>query len=366
MTTQIGTMSKPTETQRTTDTKKAAKHAVRPREQVIFYRSFAHYSPLGRCWHLEVHGSIFAPTRRHIRKHVLLHLFKRVVKPEKGKQTRQRFKDRAHLFLNVSKRNKSVPIDIAEKAFELPRSTPDGHFQTTLTIPEEELEPSIQKDAFGRRFVEFAAHLPEEDSRLFAGEIELVEPAGVSVISDIDDTIKITNVADRRELLANTFSREFQAVPQMAETYQAWAAQGVSFHYVSSSPWPLYEPMLNWLDKDEFPIGSLHLRNVRLSELRKNWKRRVAYESKRQTIQTLMRTYPQRRFILCGDSGERDAELYAEIASQFGDQVKHIAIRFIENGHNRSSRKKIGEILSPIPKDRRTLFDSPEVLQSIT
>ena len=355
-------MANPTDTERPND---MAKIAVHPREQVVFYRSFAHYSPLGRCWHLEVHGSIFAPTRRHIRKHVLLHLFKRVVKPDKDKEISQRFHDRAHLFLHVSKRNKSIPIAIAEKAFELPRSTPDGHFFTTLTVPEAELEPSIQHDDFGRRFIQFAAHLPEEDERLFAGEIELIPPEGVSIVSDIDDTIKITNVADRRELLANTFTREFQAVPRMAETYQNWVRHGASLHYVSSSPWPLYEPIIDWLDKDLFPVGSLHLRNIRLSELRRSWKRQLAYEIKRKTIQNLMRTYPRRRFILCGDSGERDAELYAEIASRFGEQVQHIAIRFIEKGHYKLSREAITQKLADVPHDRWTIFNTPDELAEI-
>lgn len=343
----------------------SGKGSVHPREQVVFYRSFAHYSPLGRCWHLEIHGAIFAPTRRHIRKHLLLHLFKRVVKPEKGKLIHQRFRDRADLFLNVSKRNKMVPIAIAAKAFELSSSMRDGHFQTTITVPEAELESSIQADRFGRRFVQFAAQLPEQDERLFAGEIELIMPEGVSIVSDIDDTIKITNVADRRELLANTFTREFQAVPQMAATYHRWASSGASLHYVSSSPWPLYAPMIDWLDKDEFPLGSVHLRNIRLSELRRSWKRQIAYEAKRETIRLLMRTYSCRQFILCGDSGERDAELYTEIASQFGAQVRHVAIRFIENGHHNYTRAQVRQMLSAMPGDKWTLFEDPAELQSI-
>lgn len=356
-------MAKPIDIERPLGSGKGAVHA---REQVLFYRSYAHYSPVGKCWHLEIHGSIFAPTRRHIRKHVLLHLFKRVVKPEKGKQVRERFKDRAHLFLNVSKRNKAVPISIAEKAFELPRSSPDGHFYTTLTVPEKELEAFIVEDEQGRRFIQFAAHLAEEDERLFAGEIELVPPIGVSVISDIDDTIKITNVADRRELLANTFTREFQAVPEMAEIYQQWATTGASIHYVSSSPWPLYSLLVDWLDKDQFPVGSLHLRNVRLSVLRKNWKRQSAYETKLQTIRSLLRTYPQRKFLLCGDSGERDAELYVEIYSQFGDQVEHIAIRYIENGHHKYSQDQIREVLSRVPSEKWTLFEKADELKNIS
>lgn len=353
-------MQKPAQTQVDTEHSRVA---VAPRDQVLFYRSYGHYGPLGRCWHLEVHGSIFAPTRRHIRKHVLLHLLKRVVKPEKDREIHRRFRNRADLFLNVKKRNKSVPIAIAEKAFELPRTSHDGHFHCTLTIPEAELESSIQIDDFGRKFVQFAAHLPEEDERLFAGVIELIDTDGISVISDIDDTIKVTNVADRRELLANTFTREFQAVPRMAKLYQTWAKQGVSFHYVSSSPWPLYQPIVDWLDKDHFPVGSAHMRNVRLNELRRSWKRRLAYEMKLRTIQTLLRTYPLRQFILIGDSGERDAELYAEVASQFGDQVRHVAIRYIENGHYGFTVDDIRSKLSPLPTERFTIFQSPQKLE---
>ena len=339
--------------------------SVHPRESVIFFRSYAVYSPAGKCWHLNIHGSIFAPTRRHIRKHVLLHLFKRVVKPAKGAGIKRRFRDRAHLFLNVNKKNKSVPIAIAEKAFVLPKSTPDGHFRSTLTIHESELEQSIQTDDHGRRFVSFCAHLPEEDDRMFSGAIELIEPEGISLVSDIDDTIKVTNVADRRELLANTFTREFQSVPGMDEIYRSWADAGVSFHYVSSSPWPLYQPIESWLDQDGFPVGSVHLRNMRLSVLRRDWKRQAAFESKRSTIEELMRAYPNRQFLLCGDSGERDVELYADLAGRFGEQVKHIAIRFIENGHHKLSRNQVIQILSTVPKDRWTIFESPSELPDL-
>ncbi|TWT57905.1 hypothetical protein KOR42_12720 [Thalassoglobus neptunius] len=336
--------------------------SVRARESVVFFRSYAFYSPAGKCWHLEIHGKIYAPTRRHIRKTVLLHLFKRVVKPEKDAQIHRLFRDRADLFLNVSKANISVPIAIAEQAFVLPKSSPDGHFRTTVTVPQTELEPSIQVDQFGRRFVQLCVHLPEDDDRFFAGEVELISPEGVSVISDIDDTIKVTNVADRRELLANTFTREFQAVPGMPETYQRLASLGTSFHYVSSSPWPLYDPLVSWLDKDAFPTGSLHLRNVRLSELRKNWKRQAAYESKRKTIETLLRSFSARQFVLCGDSGERDAELYAEIAERFRDQVSHVAIRYLSDGYHRYSRAEIAARFSNLSSDRWSIFESPEEL----
>lgn len=338
--------------------------AFHPREMVVFYRSCGFYSPAGSCWHLQVRGSIFAASRARFRNRALLHLFKRVVKPERGVHPRKRFLDRAHLFLQDARKGKSVPIAIAERAFVLPDTLPNGQFETTITVQEAELEPIIQTDPFGRRFVQFCAHLPEDDQRLFAGEIELITPGGISVISDVDDTIKITNVGDRRELLANTFTREFRSVEGMPALYQSWARAGISFHYVSASPWPLYSPLVDWLDADGFPVGSMHLRHVRLRDLRGDKTKQVSFKNKRSAIESLLRLYPQRQFILCGDSGERDAELYGGIAADFGPQIRHIAIRHWPGPHQVDPELSAAR-LSHLPASRWTLFQHPQELSGL-
>ena len=83
----------------------------------------------------------------------------------------------------------------------------------------------------------FSVVLRDGDPRKFHGSALLVPEHGLSVVSDIDDTIKISQVRDRRELLRNTFAREFVAAPGMAARYQQLAASAdTRFHYVSSSP----------------------------------------------------------------------------------------------------------------------------------
>lgn len=336
------------------------------RENVVFYRSCAHYSPIGRCWHLQIRGSVFAANSRgRIRRRALLHLFKRVVKPEKEVETRQRFHDRAHLFLQSSQKGKSVPIAIAERAYALPDSLPNGHFESTITLQETELETAVQRDRWGRRFVQFCGHLPDNEQRLFAGEVELISPEGLSVISDVDDTIKISNVPNRKELLANTFTREFRSVEGMRGLYQSWAARGASFHYVSASPWPLYAPLVDWLDGDDFPVGTMHLRHVRLRDLRRDKKKETSFRTKRSAIEALLRTYPQRRFVLCGDSGERDAELYGGLARDFGPQIEQIAIRCIPDPHQPHSRTQAAAHLAHLDKVRWTLFEDPAELADL-
>ncbi|WP_437230539.1 phosphatidate phosphatase App1 family protein [Planctomicrobium sp. SH661] len=339
--------------------------AVQPREMVLFYRGCAHYSPAGHCWHLQIRGSIFSSSNGRFRKRALLHLFKRVVKPEKAVETRQRFLDRAHLFLQDTRKGKSVPIAIAERAFVLPETLPNGHFETTITVQAKELESTIQQDVHGRRFVQFCAHLPEDDQRLFAGEIELISPDGISVISDVDDTIKVTNVGNRKELLANTFTREFRSVQGMSNLYQQWAARGISFHYVSASPWPLYSPLVDWLDQDGFPVGTMHLRHMRLRDLPTDRKKETSFRTKLASIQTLLRQYPQRRFILCGDSGERDAELYGEVTRDFGPQISFVAIRDCSADGHSISPAQVASRLSHLPSDRWTLFKDPAELAEL-
>lgn len=335
---------------------------VHPREQVLFYRSAAHFSPIGNCWHLQVRGSIYSSSKGRIHKQALLHLFKRVVKPENTQEIKRRFLDRAQLFLQNTRKGKSVPIAIAEKAYALPGTSPNGHFETTLTVPATELEGCLQRDAFGRRFAQFCTQLPDADQRLFAGEVELIAPAGISVISDVDDTIKVTNVGNRKELLANTFTREFRSVEGMRELYQRWASAGLSFHYVSASPWPLYGPLVDWLDGDRFPLGTLHLRHVRLRDLPRDRRNGNSFSTKRAAIENLLRTFPQRHFILCGDSGERDAELYTQIERDFGQQVLHIAIRRVPGAKDAHSTLEHLRLLDPA---RWTLFEHPAELDAL-
>jgi phosphatidate phosphatase PAH1 len=87
----------------------------------------------------------------------------------------------------------------------------------------------VEKLRRGADRLTFYAVMPDGDRRNFAGEVHLLEDTGTSVISDIDDTIKVTQVNDRSALLANTFVRPFKPVEGVAAAYQAWAAKGRSY-----------------------------------------------------------------------------------------------------------------------------------------
>ncbi len=195
------------------------------------------------------------------------------------------------------------------------------------------------------------------------GKVQLVVPRGPSVISDIDDTIKSSYVSDRRQLLEHTFFHPFQDVPGMSTLYQQWERSGVVFHYVSSSPWQLFNPLAGFLQQVGFPSGSYHLRSIRLRDpsilqLVVGRKR-----SKKRALKSIMRAFPDRHFVLIGDAGERDPEIYGSTARKFPRQIAHICIRRLRGAPDGADRYR--RAFRDLPAASWRLFDDPVELADL-
>lgn len=190
-----------------------------------------------------------------------------------------------------------------------------------------------------------------------AGRIQLIEPHGLSVISDIDDTIKVTEIpAGARVVVRNTFFRNFVAAPGMAEMYRGWS--GASFHYVSGAPWQLHGPLSEFRQNAGFPEGTFHMKNVRKNLLNAStWedlKELVANENatldlKVAHISEIMRRFPGRTFVLVGDSGEKDPEVYRAIREKFPAQVQEIRIRDVVNDRKKNPSRLAGMTIIEAP-----------------
>ncbi|MGH9360990.1 MAG: phosphatidate phosphatase App1 family protein [Thermoanaerobaculia bacterium] len=174
-----------------------------------------------------------------------------------------------------------------------------------------------------------------------SGRVLLVPPEGRSVVSDIDDTVKITEIPAGAEIVfRNTFLREFVAAPGMVERYRSLAEAGCVFHFVSGGPWQLYGPLSRFLSDAGYPEGTFHMKGVPKNLLTvATWQglHRLAqgnatFEQKVSQISELLERFPRRRFILIGDSGEQDPEVFRAIRDRFGGQVEAIYIRHVLPG----------------------------------
>ncbi|MEM7456909.1 MAG: phosphatase domain-containing protein, partial [Planctomycetota bacterium] len=241
------------------------------------------------------------------------------------------FRTRVAPFMAEAGGKLPIRVEFGQHRIQLKKKTKrNGRFATLVSLPDEEIRNIAESGSSGKRFIRYRVFTDHPGSEPVEGRVHLLSDNGISVISDIDDTIKVTSVGNKRELLCNTFLREFQSVSGMPMLYSDWSNQGVDFHYVSSSPWQLYEPLAGMQQKEGFPAGTLHLRNYRISD--QLLKRMPVFRRRGKviTIRRLFKHLPQRKFILIGDSGEKDLEIYLKASRQRPSQIAGVFIRDLE------------------------------------
>jgi phosphatidate phosphatase APP1 len=290
-------------------------------EQVVFFPTVACLAPDCQSWTVPIHGWIFEPEESDWLRNILLHQLRNIPGLDVNGRSSKILDDRIRLFLVDNERGKKISIRLGDQTHELMPSDVDGHFTGTIRIS------AAEAARFADGMVRFAAVTDSTDRRQFHGYCHLLSSNGVSVISDVDDTIKVTNVNDARKLIENTLFREFQAVDGMSDVYRRWAKAGAQFHYVSASPWQLYDPLSQFVQAAGFPSGTFHLKRFRLkdSSFLKLFEDPIPY--KLSMIEPLVESFPDRKFILVGDSGQKDPEIYGIVARRYPSQVTRVYIR---------------------------------------
>jgi hypothetical protein len=236
------------------------------------------------------------------------------------------FTERARLFMADHKGGRQVVIRLGDKSYSVGKSGKDGRFSGLIHLSEADLAALRSGPS------PLCAVLPGDDTRRFSCPVDFFDGQGVTVISDIDDTIKVTQVRDRQAMFRKTFLEPFAAVPGMADVYRSWAEKSkAQFCYVSASPWQLFLPLSEFVQSNGFPSGTFYLKQFRLKD-ESFWGLFQNPEKYKPTvIEPLMKRFPHRKFILVGDSGERDPEVYGALARRFPKQVIKIFIRDVTN-----------------------------------
>lgn len=231
---------------------------------------------------------------------------------------------------------------------EVPGASLIARFQSGGELSEQE----IVADRKGYFFVDMRLARPLNNSGWHDIELELTGPARAAakgvraqakvlippasakfgVISDIDDTVLWTNVTNKPKMLlmlarSNAHTRKpFKGVAAFYRALHEGTSGDESnpVFYVSSSPWHLYTPLTDFLELQGIPIGPLLLKQLGLQALFGANKHQA---HKLEKIERILNTYPNLPFVLIGDSGEQDPEIYAEVVKTHPQQIKVIYIR---------------------------------------
>lgn len=163
----------------------------------------------------------------------------------------------------------------------------------------------------------------------------LVPPADAEliVVSDLDDTVIHTDATNLLKMVRNTVlgnSRTRMPFPGVAPFYEALTlgdddAPRNGLFYVSSSPWNLYGALLDFLEINGIPHGPLFLSDWGLSPTQLLTAGHD--DHKGRAIRDLLALYPRQRFVLIGDSGQEDPEIYSRIVAEHEDRVAAVYIR---------------------------------------
>ena len=187
--------------------------------------------------------------------------------------------------------------------------------------------------------------------------------AKFGIISDLDDTVISTEVTSKVKMLINTALRNeytrspFKGVAAFYKALQKGVGGGENnpIFYVSSSPWNLYPLLSEFLRINRIPLGALFL---------KDFGNRTIFDSgnhaghKIENIERILNVYPHLPFVLIGDSGEKDPEIYAEIVKKYPNRISVIYIRNVNLDPSRVSA--IDSLIAEIKTNNCQLVLSPD------
>ena len=207
----------------------------------------------------------------------------------------------------------------------------EGYFRLSIA-PRGRLGPGPWQE------VELELLEPPGGARATAQVLVPSERAKFGVISDIDDTIVASHVTNKLKMIltvALSNARTRKPFEGVAAFYRALHAGINPLFYVSKSPWNLYAPLVEYLEVQGLPLGPLLLRDFGL---------RRETEHKRKAIEEILATYPELKFILIGDSGEEDPEIYSGIVHRFPQRIRVIYIRSVKPKRITAIQKLIDEV----------------------
>jgi phosphatidate phosphatase APP1 len=259
-------------------------------------------------------------------------------------------RDAAQFFRRFFQRGMSgavlkVRFDGAEETVTADR---DGYFQIAC-------HPNVQSPAV-HGWTQAQIDLIEPAAAAASTVIDIYQPppsATFLVISDIDDTVMHTGVANTISMLRRLFvegadSREvFSGVAAFYRALQQGRSgdAGNPVVYVSRAPWSVYGVLQRFLERERFPEQPiLFLREWGLT-LQSLLPRRAA-RHKPDLLRRVMAVYPDLPVILIGDSGQRDPEHYVRIAEDHPGRVMAIYIRNVSGDQRRSSIETIAQRLA--------------------
>lgn len=222
-------------------------------------------------------------------------------------------------------------------------SIPVADARVTITTGTGE-EHVVHADRGGVVDIDIAVDLPPgrhtlriqpEGGDAIEARVTIIDPdARLGLLSDIDDTIMVTALPRPFVAAWNTFvlnEHARQPVPGMSVLYERLVREHPNgpIIYLSTGAWNVAPTLDRFLDRHLYPGGTLLLTDWGPTRERLF---RSGQDHKRASLERLAREFPSIRWVLVGDDGQHDPELYGDFAERHPDNVAAVAIRQLSPG----------------------------------
>jgi phosphatidate phosphatase APP1 len=254
-----------------------------------------------------------------------------ISKPKEGQSTWQNIAAMIRRYVSNEIEGVKVEVKYLEKS-QIVTTDKHGIFRCTF----EHASPVPDK-IWHKAYIRLAEPGYDSDNEVTGEVLTITRLPQFGIISDVDDTIMVSYAAQkimklRLMLMNNAHTRmPFEGVSAFYYALQRGTSNdGYNpVFYVSNSEWNLYDLIYEFIQFHRIPKGPLLLREMAI-RLWRPWKiKEVNKNHKSEVITKIFSMYVGLKFILIGDSGQRDPEVYLNIVREFPGRVLAIYIRDI-------------------------------------
>ncbi|KAJ6493604.1 hypothetical protein C8R47DRAFT_1185065 [Mycena vitilis] len=298
--------------------------------QVLNLPSYANWTGAG--WSLIVHGNVFKqPNISQSKLDDLANAFliDTSVSQLPADQAAQARNLTAEIYV-VQQANLNISINIAPatssgktngtgQTLTVGPTSAEGDFDAPMVIPDPntQLQPGNETSAIQH----MSMHVNGTDTG--NATAYLVPVSGLTIISDIDDILRVTKIYEPKEGLLNSFARPFTPWMNMPEIYANWskALPDLHFHYLTTTPEQVTRNYMQFIYAT-YPLGSFDTRPLNFSDVS------ATLSIRKFLLDRIFQTYPERKFVLVADTSNSDVmKDYPALATDFPGQVACILLR---------------------------------------
>jgi len=168
-------------------------------------------------------------------------------------------------------------------------------------------------------------------------KVPIFTQKSIAIISDFDDTVIVSDVTNKLKLSNNLLLKNYKQrdlISGMKERFQNILSRNSISHptplfFVTGSPQQLFNSIEKFLNHHNFMEHVLITKQIHGQD-KDSLLDQISY--KLQHIEELIEFYPNFKWVLFGDSGEKDKEIYNSLSKKYPSKIEAFYIRDVDSG----------------------------------